>query len=71
MDPSIHISEKVSNNKAESVYTVRYDVRFLKQKEQTEVVRLSPLRFRRKEEVLDHLMKTNIVEKPSISINQP
>ena len=70
LDPSIHISEKVSN-KAELEYTVRYDVKFLKRKEQTEVVRLSPLRFRKKEEVLEHLMQNKIVDKPSISIKQP
>ena len=55
--------------KEESEYTVHYDLRFLKEKRsQTEVVRLSPLRFRKKEELVPHLLSKQIIQKESTSI---
>lgn len=43
---------------------VKYNVRFLpKKNEQTEIVRLSPLRFRKKEEVVHTLLKAKIIPK--------
>lgn len=43
---------------------MRYNVRFLASRNTgTEVIRLSPLRFRKKEEVVQQLIKTKLVPK--------
>jgi hypothetical protein len=62
----VQISERALDNHCE--YFVRYN---LSDKLKTNVMRVSPLRFRRKEEVVKHLVSANIVSKESNSINIP
>lgn len=51
---------------------VKYNVRFLdKKSSRTEVVRLSPLKFRKKEEVVHHLLRKKIIDKEVESIDIP
>lgn len=70
LDECIHISENTPGKDCQSEYTVHYDVRFLKRKASTtEVTRLSPLRFRKKEDLVGHFVHCRLVGKESTSIN--